>query len=148
VYVNRFDQRSLAWTMAALAAPYLKPDDLTWLWVEIGAGDLESALVTLVGCCVRNDVRFPPNVATTLRGWLDGYSGTAVSAAFEPYAERIAMAACVGEVDSGYEGLHVGAESLGKHPRQDLPGVGIVRGRWAVPGRPHRTTVPAQRSHA
>lgn len=142
MYVNRVDQRSLAWAMAGLAAPHLKPADLTWLWVGIGAGDLENALVTLVGCCIRNDVRLPANVATTLRHWLDGYSGIAIAAAFESYVEGIAMEAGASEANLGHLGSHLGAEPLGKLPHQGIPGVG--QGRWAVPGGPHRTQPPRQ----
>ncbi len=82
VYVNRFEQRSLAWSLVELAEPHLTPEDRTWLWVEIGAGDLESALFALVGRCLRSGAPLPPDVSAVLGDWLRGYAGTDVAAAF------------------------------------------------------------------
>lgn len=93
MYLNRFEQRTLAWRLIDSAGPYLTDDDRTWLFVKIGAGELESALFALVGRCMRNEAVLPDDVTARLRDWLRGYAGTEVAAAFEPYIGPVTVAA-------------------------------------------------------
>jgi hypothetical protein len=85
MYVKRFDRRSLVWAMEDLAAPHLSSGERTWLCVQIGAGDLEHALITLVGVCARRGIFVPGAVRDSLRDWLRGYTGTAVAEELAPY---------------------------------------------------------------
>jgi hypothetical protein len=117
-YVTRFDQRSLAWAMMTVAAPHLAPNEQIWLWVKIGAGDLESALMTLVGVCMRNDVPLSVNLAGALRDWLDGYAGTDVAAAFESYVRPTRMATGVSDVRSTRESLDIACDRFGSRARR------------------------------
>jgi hypothetical protein len=117
-YVTRFDQRSLAWAMMDVAAPHLAPNDRTWLWVKIGAGDLESVLMTLVGICMRNDVAHSVNLGGAVRDWLDGYAGTDVAAAFESYVRPTRMATGVSDVRSTRESLDIACDRFGTRARR------------------------------
>lgn len=89
MYLNRAERRSLAWTMLDVVGAQLIPDDRAWLCVDIGAGDLESVLITLVGTGMRSGVVVPAEVLDVLREWLRGYSGTEVAAAFTPYLGEV-----------------------------------------------------------
>jgi len=122
MYLNRFDQRSLSWAMMNVAAAHLAPVERTWLWVKIGAGDLESALVTLVGICMRNDVALPADVEAALRDWLSGYYGTEVAAAFEPYVGVVARTSAVNDVSSAQDGFHIGCDRFANRARRDPVG--------------------------
>ncbi|TPG36534.1 hypothetical protein [Mycolicibacterium hodleri] len=113
MYVNRFEQRSLAWAMMNVAAPHLAPNDRTWLWVKIGAGDLENALMTLVGICMRNDAALSSDLAAALRDWLGGYSGMQLAADFEPYVGSTHTAVDVSDVRSTQECSHIGCDRFG-----------------------------------
>ncbi|TDH48015.1 hypothetical protein E2F47_25580 [Mycobacterium eburneum] len=83
--MDSFEPRSLAWAMGDLAASYLTPEERTWLCVQIGAGDLERALIFLVGVCARNGVTFPGAVKAPLRSWLSGYAGTEIAEQLQPH---------------------------------------------------------------
>jgi hypothetical protein len=85
MYVNRFGQRVLAWRLVECVTDHLDPSTVPWLNAQIGAGDLDDALIALVGCCMRHDVVLPTDVAETVRDWAAGYAGTGIAAAFAPY---------------------------------------------------------------
>lgn len=91
MYLNRAERRSLAWAMLDLVGGRLVPDDRAWMCVEIGAGDLESVLIALVGTGMRNGVVVPDEMLDALREWLRGYSGTEVAAAFTPYLGEVSI---------------------------------------------------------
>jgi hypothetical protein len=121
MYVNRFEQRSLAWAMMDIALPYLTPEDRSWLCVKIGAGDLESALITLVGIGMRHGVPVPVNISAALHEWLRGYSGTEVAAAFEPYVGVMPADKGIGAGGSMSEDLRANCDRFGSRPRRVAP---------------------------
>lgn len=98
MYVDRFEQRSLAWLLVDIAGGQLEPSARQWLNAKIGAGNLEDALIVLVGCCMRNDLRLPDDIAATVRNWVAGYAGTAVAEAFSAYLERLSGTALAGDL--------------------------------------------------
>lgn len=133
-YVNRFDQRRLAWSLVDVAAQHLVPDDRAWLCVKIGAGDVERALIRLVGTCMRHQVALPADVEATLRDWLPGYSGTEVSAAFESYIGRTGRDGAVTDVGFAPDRMLGGPDSS-RSARDGSPSDRLQPGRRTIPSR-------------
>lgn len=124
----RFELRSLAWAMMEVVASHLVPDDRCWLCVRIGAGEIETALVTLVGTCMRNDVVLPRRTRDALREWLRGYSGTEVAVAFAPYLGDVQADIRANSGDDARESLRTNCDRFGKRPRR-VPSTLAASGR-------------------
>lgn len=84
-YLNRFDQRALAWSLAEIATPYLSSEWRLWLCAAIGAGELEGALIALLDRCAELDIALPDNVSEHVHNWLAGYAGTDLAKKFALY---------------------------------------------------------------
>ncbi|MDF3342206.1 hypothetical protein P3H80_32625 [Mycolicibacterium septicum] len=91
-YVNHYQETTLAWSLAELAAARLPRGRRAQVFARIGAGDVQPAILSLLECCHRHGVPVPLQVWMSLRDWLDGYAGTEVEATFRPHIERIAAA--------------------------------------------------------
>ncbi len=85
MYVNRFEQRNLAWRLMDVVQASLDANARMSLHAQIGAGDLEGALFRLVGFCMRVDLRLPSEVTALLHSWARGYAGTDVATIFARY---------------------------------------------------------------
>ncbi len=71
--MDRIDETKFVWALVDSARTFLKPDAQIKLWVKIGAGDQESAVVDLILGFVRNDAELPAELAPSLSNWADGY---------------------------------------------------------------------------
>lgn len=89
MYVSRSEQLTLACNLFDHCVIHLDPLRCSRLTTQIGAGDLEHALIALLGCCTRNSIQLPVEVAVSLRGWVEGYAGTDVAANFAFYIDGL-----------------------------------------------------------
>lgn len=88
--MNRAEQTSFAWALADAAKPFTGRSARAWLHAEIGAGDLDAAIVTLLNGFLDSNRRLPVDLAATLRAWIFGYSGSEVEVQLQRLADQIA----------------------------------------------------------
>lgn len=77
VVVNRSLELSLAWDLVESATRYLSPETRAWLCAHIGAGELDTAIRTVLPRLAAHKAELPEGVVVGLQDWLRGYEGSA-----------------------------------------------------------------------
>ena len=87
--MNRADEAALAWALID-SAPRLMPKAArTRLWMEVGAGDTDSAIVEMLTVYAESDEELPPELARTLDCWVRGYQGADAEQMLRGLLDRI-----------------------------------------------------------
>lgn len=74
--MNRAQELSLAWDLMESATQYLSPDTRAWLCAHIGAGELDTAIRTVLSCLATHKAQVPQNILAGLQDWREGYEGS------------------------------------------------------------------------
>jgi hypothetical protein len=88
--MNSAEQASFAWALADIVKPFIHEDALPWLHAEIGAGDLEAAITSVLNALLRAKRRLPREFNSRLREWIAGYSGCEVEGRLHWVADQVA----------------------------------------------------------
>ncbi|GAT02053.1 uncharacterized protein RMCFA_2165 [Mycolicibacterium fortuitum subsp. acetamidolyticum] len=75
--MNRSLELSLAWDLVESATRYLSPETRAWLCAHIGAGELDTAIRTVLPRLAAHKAELPEGVVVGLQDWLRGYEGSA-----------------------------------------------------------------------
>ncbi|BBY82464.1 hypothetical protein MPUL_36220 [Mycolicibacterium pulveris] len=93
IAMHRADELSLAWALADSAAAFVTADRFALVCVKIGAGELQSAIATLLDHHARFGAELPDHLAQAVQAWLRGYRGTDEEPKLGRLAARIRVAA-------------------------------------------------------
>lgn len=83
--MNGPDERRLAWALAEAARAFLPKGQRPWIYVTIGAGDLDELITNLLSGFRSTATPIPGPLMTQVRSWVSGYAGCET----EPRLQRI-----------------------------------------------------------
>ncbi len=91
--VNRSQELSLAWDLVDSATQYVRPDTRAWLCAHIGAGELDTAIRTVLPRLAAHKAELPEGVVVGLQEWLRGYEGSASEDALRVLVAQLRVSA-------------------------------------------------------
>ena len=74
--MNRAEEAALAWALIDSAPQLLPKAARTRLWIKVGAGDTDSAIVEMLTLYAEGKEELPPELTQTLDDWMRGYHRT------------------------------------------------------------------------
>lgn len=78
------DGATLAWKLADLASKSLSRSERQAVYVAIGSGDTQAAMVKLLSILAHRQVCVPPPVRLQIQRWLFGYAGSTFGNSLRP----------------------------------------------------------------
>ena len=69
------DDHALAWSLAAVAHPYLSRPDADRIYIAIGIGETYTAIDALLTAIARDRIPLGDDLVATVATWLDCYRG-------------------------------------------------------------------------
>ncbi|OMC33113.1 hypothetical protein A5742_14545 [Mycolicibacterium fortuitum] len=93
IAVNNSEVHDFLWALVDAANPFMTEEARAWMYVKIGAGEIESAILALLQSFVRNDTAVPPAVVARLWAWIGGFTGSDREPSLRELANRVRVAA-------------------------------------------------------
>jgi hypothetical protein len=105
--MNRAEVAAMAWALTDSATKFLPKDARARLWIKIGAGDQDDAIVEVLTAYARGDVELPMELAGAVDDWISGYRGADEEPILRGLQDRIAVRPSMDIVDGPTQPLHL-----------------------------------------